>query len=557
MPARRRPRSAQAHARGGERRHLADGLLEPQDLLVAHVVAEDPRRRAEGAGVHLLLRQDAVLGPRLGVRAERHERVPQRRAHVLLAHAERHPRRVAAVGHHDVEERVDRIGTPLLRDLLEGQALVPLELGVEDARHEDALGARGPVGVLRQAQEVGARPGPRGGVREARHHALGSALAHPDGQARVEAVRAGRPRVLVGAHVQALGPRPLDLPQELRHAAPGPLSRRLEVVDLRRDLRLAGDPEDLVQAGVEADRPVVALVPLVRDVAAAVAGRDPGEGDELVGRGEEARNVDERAREAEGPFLHGLRHRGLHGLELRGRRRAVLLADDQVADAPRADERPQVDRRAAALQLLEVAGQRREGRRVAVVRVRGAAGLEHARVERRDRAALAGDLGRDALGDLAGGPAVDQHAVLRLPHHVDEAGRHHQAARVDPAAGPRLRHPARPARCDRPRRRRRRGTTARRFRRRPGRRRTAGRRSAPPRREPAPAARATARARSRAAGRREWRKGASWTRIVAATSVGLTWALHPGTIGRNDSWSSTRETPRCRRWGYGVSQSRA
>src|SRR6185503_16264821 len=52
---------------------------------------------------------------------------------------------------------------------------------------------------------------------------------------------------------------------------------------------------------------------------------------------------------------------------------------------------------------------------------------------RRRRAALAGDLGGDALTDLRLGRWIDEQRVLGLAEHVDEAGRDELAARLDAA----------------------------------------------------------------------------------------------------------------------------
>ena len=71
----------------------------------------------------------------------------------------------------------------------------------------------------------------------------------------------------------------------------------------------------------------------------------------------------QRARDAEGPLLHGLRHRGLHGLELRGSRRAVLLTDDQLRTPPAPTKVARLTAVPRRSELLEVPGQRGEGRR--------------------------------------------------------------------------------------------------------------------------------------------------------------------------------------------------
>src|SRR5581483_2789785 len=54
-------------------------------------------------------------------------------------------------------------------------------------------------------------------------------------------------------------------------------------------------------------------------------------------------------------------------------------------------------------------------------------------VQRRDRVAFAGDLGRNALRELAHGAVVNEQVGLRLAEHVNEARRDDEAARLDNA----------------------------------------------------------------------------------------------------------------------------
>jgi hypothetical protein len=112
-----------------------------------------------------------------------------------------------------------------------------------------------------------------------------------------------------------------------------------------------------------------------------------------------------------------------------------LSPQHQVADAARADEGAEVDGRRRPLERLPVARQRREVRRDAVALEDLAVLRQDAGVDRGDRAAFPGDLGGDALRDLAGGARVDEHVVLGLPEHVDEAGRDDQLAGVDAPLG--------------------------------------------------------------------------------------------------------------------------
>src|SRR6516162_1146766 len=93
---------------------------------------------------------------------------------------------------------------------------------------------------------------------------------------------------------------------------------------------------------------------------------------------------------------------------------------DEDAHAARPDERAEVDGGAPLLERVEVTADRAELGRVAVHRVEVLPAREHPVVERRDRLALARDLGRDALGDLGGHTLVDERRVLRLAEEVDE-----------------------------------------------------------------------------------------------------------------------------------------
>jgi hypothetical protein len=210
------------------------------------------------------------------------------------------------------------------------------------------------------------------------------------------------------------------------------------VPDLAADARLPGDAEHLVERGVDRVR----LGALVREVGAAVLRGDLRHRDQLVRRVVHVGHVLERRRHAERAVAHGLVDDFLHPRELLRRGAAVLLADDEVAHAAGADEGAEVDRGAAPLKRLEVAAERAKvrGESVALVDV-GRLG-EHRVVERRDRAALAGDLRRDALRDLRRGALVDENVVLGLAEQVDEARADVEAARVDrplrgrPASGP-------------------------------------------------------------------------------------------------------------------------
>ena len=122
-------------------------------------------------------------------------------------------------------------------------------------------------------------------------------------------------------------------------------------------------------------------------------------------------------------------------VDLVGGGRPVGLADDVVAQSARPDEGADVDRRRRALEPGEVLGQGAPVLHDLEEIVGRLAIGQHLVVHRRNRHALAGDLGGDALGDLAGGAAVHQHVELRLAEQVDEARRHHLSGGVDAGSG--------------------------------------------------------------------------------------------------------------------------
>lgn len=80
--------------------------------------------------------------------------------HVVLAHLEGDPGRVAAVGDEQVHERVQRVLALVAGDLLDRLPLVLLQLRVEDARDEDVRGEARPI-PSRGQLAADPRPGAR------------------------------------------------------------------------------------------------------------------------------------------------------------------------------------------------------------------------------------------------------------------------------------------------------------------------------------------------------------------------------------------------------------
>ena len=105
---------------------------------------------------------------------------------------------------------------------------------------------------------------------------------------------------------------------------------------------------------------------------------------------------------------------------------------------PAPDEGPEVDRgpRAARRPSSSRRGSSSRGSRRSAPRRPCPSAIMRAFTGAID-AALAGDLGGDALGDLAGRAVVDEHVVLGLAEHVDEAGAEDEAARRRCGVAPR------------------------------------------------------------------------------------------------------------------------
>ena len=214
----------------------------------------------------------------------------------------------------------------------------------------------------------------------------------------------------------------------------------LEVEHLGAQPGPADDPQELAQRLVQ----LLPLAPHVRGVAAAVVGRDLAQRGELAGAGVAAGRVDQRRGDAERAVGHLLGGDLAHPVQLRGCGGAVAVADDAGAQGARADERRDVLRGAAPLDVPEVL--RQPGPAHLDVQVPADVlklGFQPRR-QRPHRGALAEHLGRDPLGQLAERPGVVQDGQVRVAEDVDEAGAHRLARRVD--NGPRL---ARQAAADR------------------------------------------------------------------------------------------------------------
>ena len=164
---------------------------------------------------------------------------------------------------------------------------------------------------------VEARPGL--GVAQPGEEGVPTAALRPGRNRRVQGRGRGDVGVLVRRNVEPRGARRVDAGEDARHPSPVVAPRHLEMRDLRRDVGLPGDAEQLVQCRIDP----CPLVPHVARVDPAVAARDLGERDDFVRRRVARRCVLECGPDPEGALLHQGVHEGGHVRQLaRCQRRA-------------------------------------------------------------------------------------------------------------------------------------------------------------------------------------------------------------------------------------------
>jgi hypothetical protein len=181
------------------------------------------------------------------------------------------------------------------------------------------------------------------------------------------------------------------------------------------------------------------------EIGGLVAGDDGAQRHDLGGLGEAAGRGEEARRQAERAGVQPLVQQRAHLIELAGGRGAVFEPHRHQPQRVVADQHAGIDRdRREGVEVLREAhlAERQPGR--AAAQVIGEE-LRLAGQNRRDRkSAMADDLGRDALPDLAFGFRVDRQCEVGMGLDVDEAGGDRQARRVDdPLCRARQRRPDR------------------------------------------------------------------------------------------------------------------
>ncbi len=392
-------------------------------MFLAHVLAQNPRKRSIGARVRMLLAQDALRRGARAVIVDRGPRLHQRQRYIVFLHAEYGASRESIVLDENIEQGLKRRLAPRLRDVGNGLALQGAQRRILDHADQNRFGSRDLVPFI-----VPGRAGgfdvlddtrPRDRVLEALHHFLIAAVVRPRRHERGHVVEPRRIGVGVRGDVETARARRLDAFDHVRHAAPVPLASNLQMPDLHRDMRLAGNAEGFIEGGHHA----VPFRAHMRSVDAAVWGGFGSQRDQLFGAGVGRRGILQGRRHADRTLLHGLAHQGPHAHEFRSRGRSIVAADHHLAHRGRADVRGQIDADALTLEAGEVLAQRLPVSLEPVVLQLLSRFDASVSGHRRRRLALPRDFGGDALINLGRQPRVDQDGEFRLPQHVDEAGR--------------------------------------------------------------------------------------------------------------------------------------
>ena len=231
----------------------------------------------------------------------------------------------------------------------------------------------------------------------------------------------------------ALLQRAVEHRERAVHLAPVAASRSLVVRTLHRHVGRFADRERFGDCVLER----VAFIANVGNVARrAGRARRRSAGDEFSAIGVAPGLVDEPARHAERAFINGIAHEQHLRCTFVCVERTRRIAGYAAARGPESNQRRNVERDAAGFDEREETVERRP-RDLERVVARGARfGRQGESPQRRDRrAAVAGDLGRDALPKLSLAAAVDEPKFIRMGMHVDETGDQSQAIAGDALVG--------------------------------------------------------------------------------------------------------------------------
>src|SRR5262249_22666771 len=114
---------AEAHALCRQCREFADGIFQAQFLLFTDILAQDARESPIGAGMRMFLAEQAVRGRALRVVVNGNPRLLESQRDIGLRHAKDSNVSVSVVLDEKIEDGVDRVFVPYLRDVSYGLAL--------------------------------------------------------------------------------------------------------------------------------------------------------------------------------------------------------------------------------------------------------------------------------------------------------------------------------------------------------------------------------------------------------------------------------------------------
>ena len=200
-------------------------------------------------------------------------------------------------------------------------------------------------------------PRPHGRIAESFAHLGRPAFVHPVRDRDRETGGRCGVWVLVRRNVDALGSGALDERGRFLDLAPVLLSRRLVMRQLDPDAGAAPDLEVLFDRLKKFRR----FVADVARIEAASVADDLAERDQLVGRPEGARRIDQARGEPDRALVHRLREERPHPRELVRRRRAVVRAHHAGPERAVAHERAHVDRGLDRVDRVGVLAERRPG----------------------------------------------------------------------------------------------------------------------------------------------------------------------------------------------------
>ena len=426
----------QSQALGHATRHLGDGGGHVQVSGVPHQPPQHTHAGAEVARVRLA----APLVERYCRAVRPHERMAagQEGAHVFLGAVEQHHHDAVATFAAQLQHETRRAFAGVSGRGLQRLAFQRAQHTV-GARQYHAVPQPGDAVGRPALRQVGLGLGHHLFVGQAFAHGRHAAFLHPGRQILRErgAGRVVRVDVERGVHTVGHGGLETCGPQ----AGAAPFRRCVDggVGVLHPRARAAPQVQGFVERAVAVVVAIDSLVACMRRIEPATPGQCFAQRNKLLGRRVTRGHISQPGAEAEGALVQHLAQQGLHGGHLFGTGRAAVHTHGRDTQSAVPDQRRDVQGNAAALGQLAVTlhiGPRQRQRVVAYAGQQVQVQLHVGGIDGKGgETAVAGDLGRHALGHLALAAAVQYQAHVGVGVDVDEPRAHHLVRRVDHAGG--------------------------------------------------------------------------------------------------------------------------